>query len=122
VDASEAALAANEAFYDAFNRKDAEAMAAVWAASDEVSCVHPGWNLLRGREAVLDSWRNILTNPAQPRILMGGATVALHGAVAVVVCRELVAGSPLVATNIFTLQDEAWKLLHHHSGPVYTAG
>jgi ketosteroid isomerase-like protein len=118
----DAAMAANQAFYDAFNQKDVDAMAAVWADSDDVSCVHPGWNLLVGREAVLPSWRNILTNPAQPRIVMGGATVALRGAVAIVICRELVGGSPLVATNVFILQDEAWKLLHHHSGPVYATG
>ena len=122
MDAVDAAMAANEAFYDAFNQKDIDAMAAVWAESDDVSCVHPGWNLLLGREAVLESWRNILTNPAQPRIVMGGASVKLRGAVAIIICRELVGGSPLVATNVFILQDEAWKLLHHHSGPVYVPG
>ena len=122
MNAVDAAMAANQAFYDAFNQKDAEAMAAVWADSDDVTCVHPGWNLLLGRDVVLLSWRNILSNPAQPRIVMGGATVALRGAVAIVVCRELVGGSPLVATNVFILQDEAWRLLHHQSGPVYVTG
>jgi hypothetical protein len=36
-----------------------------------------------------------------------------------VICRELVAGSPLVATNVFVLEDEGWKLVHHQSGPVF---
>jgi len=114
-----AALAANEAFYDAFNQKDATLMDALWTDSDQASCIHPGWNLLRGREAVLDSWRSILTNPGQPRIVTGGATASVHGALAIVICRELVGGSPLVATNVFILEGESWKLLHHHSGPVY---
>jgi ketosteroid isomerase-like protein len=122
MDTEAAALAANEAFYDAFNQKDVALMEAAWAESPDVTCIHPGWNLLRGRDAVLASWRNILGNPAQPRIVMGGAEVAVRGEIAVVACRELVAGSPLVATNVFVLEDEAWKLLHHHSGPVYTAG
>ena len=117
-----AALAANEAFYDAFNRKDAALMDAVWAGTPDVTCIHPGWNLLQGREAVLESWRNILSNPGQPRIVTGGATVSLHDALAVVICRELVAGSPLVATNVFVLEGESWKLLHHQSGPVFTPG
>ena len=117
-----AALAANEAFYDAFNQKDASLMDALWADTPDVTCIHPGWNLLQGREAVLESWRNILDNPGQPRIVTGGATASVHGPLAVVVCRELVAGSPLVATNVFVLEDEAWKLLHHHSGPVFTTG
>jgi ketosteroid isomerase-like protein len=118
VDDTTRILEANEAFYSAFNRKDAEAMEAVWSSRDDVSCLHPGWNVLRGRDAVLDSWRSILSNPQQPRIVVGGAEVTLLGDVAFVVCREMVAGSPLVATNIYALEDGAWKLVHHQSGPV----
>jgi ketosteroid isomerase-like protein len=120
MDLTEAVLNANDAFYNAFNQKDPALMDQVWADSDDVTCVHPGWNLLRGREAVLESWRSILTNPQQPRIVTGGATVARFGALAIVVCRELVAGSPLVATNVFVLEGESWKLVHHHSGPVFS--
>jgi hypothetical protein len=112
-------LAANERFYQAFNLKDVALMESIWALNHAVTCVHPGWNVLEGREDVLDSWRNILGNPNQPRIVTGGATAVLFGEVAVVVCRELVAGSPLVATNIFVVEDGVWRLLHHHSGPVY---
>ena len=111
-------LAANEAFYRAFNQKDPEAMDAVWARSDSVSCTHPGWNLLTGRDRVMESWRGILTNPGQPKIVTGGATVRFFGNAAVVLCRELVAGSPLAATNIYVREDDSWKLVHHQSGPV----
>jgi len=89
----------------------------VWSARDDLNCVHPGWNVLRGREPVLESWHGILNNPNQPRIVIGGAVVSIVGEVAIVVCRELVGGSPLAATNVFVLEDGAWKLLHHHSGP-----
>ena len=115
-------LAANEAFYQAFNRKDPAAMDAVWARSAPVACIHPGWNVLVGREPVMQSWLGILSNPAQPRIVTGGATVFFLGDAAVVTCRELVAGTPLAATNIFVLEDGAWKLSHHHSGPVTFMG
>jgi ketosteroid isomerase-like protein len=115
---SEAVLAANDAFYHAFNEKDIEAMDAVWSASPDVACIHPGWNLLLGREAVIESWRRILTNPGQMRIFTGGETVVFVGEVALVLCRELVGGSPLAATNVFVQENGAWKLLHHHSGPV----
>ena len=114
----EAVLEANDAFYRAFNQKDVAAMDAVWAQSTEVGCIHPGWNVLRGRDAVMESWAGILSNPAQPRIVSGGAAVIFLGEVAVVLCRELVAGSPLAATNLFVQEDGAWKLAHHHSGPV----
>ena len=115
-------LQANERFYQAFNLKDAVLMDAVWASERAVTCVHPGWNVLAGREDVLDSWHNILANPNQPRIVTGGATATLFGELALVVCRELVGGSPLVATNVFVREDGAWRLFHHQSGPVYTPG
>lgn len=111
-------LAANDAFYRAFNRKDLAAMDAVWASQARVQCIHPGWNVLVGREAVMASWRAILSNPDQPRIMSGGASVDFVGAIAVVVCRELVAGTPLVATNLFVREAGGWKLFHHHASPV----
>jgi hypothetical protein len=114
-------LAVNDAFYQAFNQRDMTSMEGLWASSAPVSCIHPGWNVLQGREAVLDSWRSILNNPNQPRIVTGGATASIFNTTAVVICRELVAGSPLVATNVFVLEDGAWRLLHHQSGGVYTS-
>lgn len=114
-------LAANAAFYAAFNGRDMAAMDALWSADEAVSCIHPGWNVLSGREAVLGSWRGILANPEQPRIVAGGAEVHIGGELAVIVCRELVAGSPLAATNVFLREDGGWKLLHHQSGPVMQA-
>jgi len=114
-------LAANEAFYRAFNQKDGAAMDAIWARSAPVACIHPGWNVLLGREPVMESWLGILNNPAQPRIVAGGAAVLAlspDGNTAVVVCRELVAGTPLAATNVFVREEDTWKLCHHQSGPV----
>jgi len=78
----------------------------------------PGWNALLGRDDVLASWRNILTNPNQPRIVIGGAQVVFTPDTAIVLCRELVAGSPLIATNVFVQEAGAWKLVHHQSGGV----
>ena len=118
----ERVLAANEAFYAAFNAKDAEAMDAVWSRSDDVACVHPSWNLLQGREQVMGSWRAILGNADQPRIVAGGASARVLGDLAYVLCRELVAGSPLTVTNVFTLEGGEWRMIHHHSSPVAFAG
>jgi ketosteroid isomerase-like protein len=111
-------LAANAAFYAAFVARDMAAMEALWAQSVPVTCLHPGWNLLSGREDVLGSWRAIIGNPDQARIVAGGATVRLLGDAALVVCRELVGGNPLAATNVFIQEEGAWRLVHHQSGPV----
>lgn len=111
-------LAANDAFYAAFNAKDPAAMEQLWSASPAVACVHPGWNILTGREQVLASWRAIFANPDQPAIVSGGAAALVQGRLALVICRELVAGDPLAATNLFALEGGEWRMLHHHSSPV----
>jgi ketosteroid isomerase-like protein len=115
-------LAANESFYRAFNQKDNAAMSALWADAADVTCVHPGWNVLTGREPVLESWARILSNPDQPRIMTGGAEARIVGDVGIVICRELVGGTPLAATNVFIQQNGAWRMIHHHSGPVALVG
>jgi ketosteroid isomerase-like protein len=117
-----AVLAANGAFYAAFAAMDYPAMESVWARTAELTCIHPGWNVLSGRAPVLESWEAILLNPSQPRIVSGGATVQLFGECAVVICRELVAGNPLTATNVFVREAGRWRLVHHHSGPVANTG
>lgn len=111
-------LEANQAFYSAFNQKDIGAMDAVWARSVPVGCIHPGWNVLIGRELVMESWERILENPSQPKVFSGGASVSIMGNVAIVTCREMVTGAPLAATNVFVREDGAWRLVHHQSGPV----
>ena len=111
-------LAANESFYAAFAAKDFDIMDRLWAESVPVTCVHPGWALLSGRDDVLGSWRAILSNPAQPRIVSGGAGVRMVGDIAVVVCRELVAGNPLLATNVFERRGSGWRMVHHHASHI----
>lgn len=111
-------IEANQALYDAFNARNAEAVAHLWADGVPVACIHPGWAAVRGRENVLATWTAILANPDQPRIIVGAAEAHVAGDSAWVLCRELVSGSPLAATNLFTRQDGRWRVVHHHSSPV----
>lgn len=96
-------------------------MAALWTQSHPALCVHPGWDVLRGREAVMDSWRRILSNPNAPKLEGTDVDVALVGAqVAIVTCREGAPGrgAGIVATNVFVLEGEDWRIAHHHAGPL----
>ena len=112
-----AVLFANEAFYRAFADGDVDAMDAVWARSAPVACIHPGWAALAGREAVMESWRAILSSANRPAIESRGAAAYLHGDTALVICYEAVGGAWLVATNMFVREDGAWKMAHHQAGP-----
>ena len=116
--AEAAVLASNAAFYDAFNAKDLAAMDRVWSARDDVTCVHPGWNPLEGRDAVMESWRTILGNAQQPKIVSAAHRATVMDGTAIVSGRELVAGSPITTTNAFVREADGWKMILHHASPV----
>ena len=112
-------LDANTAFYAAFAARDLSALEALWARRAPVACLHPGWSALRGREEVMASWRSILSGDA-PVVRCAAATAHVMGSAAFVVCLEhLPGGPPLAATNVFVREGGAWRLCHHHAGPVF---
>ena len=59
---AEAVLDANIEFYRAFSNQDFAAMQKTWRASDELVCIHPGWDAIAGRAAILSSWKRIFDN------------------------------------------------------------
>ncbi|PPR60809.1 MAG: hypothetical protein CFH10_01380 [Alphaproteobacteria bacterium MarineAlpha4_Bin2] len=113
---TDAVLFANEAFYVGFSGGDADAINALWANVAPVSCIHPGWEPLSGRKAVVESWRRIIRGGA-PAIRCRDPEVLLYGDTATVLCYEEVDGSFLIATNLFVREAGAWKMVHHHAGP-----
>jgi ketosteroid isomerase-like protein len=112
----DAVLAANLEFYRAFTLRDLVAMEALWARDAPVSCIHPGWPPLSGRDAVMESWHGILANPDSPRIACYDERVAVYGDAALVLCEEELGGGTLVASNLFVREDGAWKIAHHQAG------
>ena len=116
-------LAANQAFYDAHERRDIDAMRTVWEHSDRVVCTHPGWPILRTWPAVEESWRRILAGPGRNQFILTNEAVAIHGDMAwVTVDENLVdAGGTgtVAATNLYARAGSAgWKLVVHHGSPV----
>lgn len=110
-------LEANQAFYRAFAARDAEAMERLWASRHPVACIHPGWDVLDGREEVVSSWRDILAGNA-PDISASRAEARVLGEAAFVTCHEVLAGGLLAATNVFVREDGAWRMVHHQASPV----
>ena len=112
----EAVLFANDAFYLCFTGEDADGMDTLWALNAPVTCIHPGWEALHGRKAVLESWRSIIAGGA-PKIRCREAEVAIYGDFANVICFEEIDGGFLIATNTSVREDKQWKMVHHQAGP-----
>lgn len=111
-----ALLFANETFYRAFADKDVSLMNALWAEREPVTCLHPGWPPVEGRDAVLQSWHAILTGPASPAIECLHARAGIHQDTGIVICYERIAQDYLLATNIFIRSGDGWLIVHHQSG------
>jgi hypothetical protein len=111
-----AAIDANRAFYRALAEGDFEAMDALWATTAPVLCAHPGAAVLHGRHRVMESWRGILSAP--PPIRESSVQVALVRGLAIVSCLEHIGDGTLAASNVFVWEDGAWRLVHHHAGPL----
>jgi uncharacterized protein (TIGR02246 family) len=133
---AEAVEAANAEFYAAFESCDIDRMAAVWDDSDDITCVHPGSAVLRGRSAVLRSWSVIMANTSYIQFFLTEVDVTLRDDVAVVTCAEniltaiaeddgeseaLAHPGRVIATNVFRRSDDRWRMWVHHGSPVFTA-
>lgn len=118
----DAVRAANLEFYRAFTTQDFGAMNAIWAQRAPVICTHPGWRALMGRDAVMRSWRNILSNPGATAVTYHGDEAFLYGDVAIVICEEELGGGHFVATNVFVREDRAWRIVHHQANPLVARG
>ena len=115
---------AETAFYDAFERADLAAMMAVWAATDEIVCIHPQGPRLTGFEAVRDSWAQIFSGGTTLRVRTTEARAFDGQALSVHTVIEMVAppGSEtsvtsIFATNVYELTEGGWRMVVHHAAP-----
>jgi uncharacterized protein (TIGR02246 family) len=122
----DAVLAAHAEFYAAFESTDLDRMHAVWDDDEDVTCVHPGWQLLRGRGRVMRSWAVIFANTPYIQFFLTDVQADVEGDVAIVTCSESILTSvgddsgdaTVVATNVFRRRDGGWRLWVHHGSPV----
>jgi len=123
-------IEANARFYRAFEALDIHEMDRVWAHGPHVKCVHPGWPLLTGWDAVRESWDTIFTNTEEMRFTLSNVSAAVGGDLAWVTCTENilseVAGrvsvTAILATNLFERDGGGWRMIHHHASHVLTGG
>ena len=122
----QAVVEANRAFYRAIESLENAVMEAVWDPDPSVTCVHPGWPLMSGRDKVLQSWYTIFDNTMVMQFTVTESSVLVAGDLAWVVCteslRSVVAGrvneATVEATNVFRNRDGQWRIVHHHGSPV----
>ncbi len=115
-------LAANQAFYEAHEARDLDAMRAVWVHSDDAVCTHPGWPILRGWPMIEESWRRIFAGAGRNQFIVTNDAVVTLGDTAWITLDENlvdgVATGTIAATNAFVRTAAGWKMILHHGSPV----
>jgi ketosteroid isomerase-like protein len=125
-DATKEVARANRAFYRAFEKRDLDAMRAVWLDDESIKCVHPGWPLLSGFARVMDSWGAIFENTQWIRFELADLDVRVVGGIAWVTNVERMRmreeggerTAEALATNLFIVRDDAWRMVLHHASPI----
>lgn len=117
---------ANARFYRAFESLDLRQMDAVWSHADHVRCIHPGWCLLEGWEAVRQSWEAIFRDSREMRFTISDVHAHVAGDLGLVTCAESILShargqisvTPLLATNVFARHGDDWLVIHHHASHI----
>ena len=116
---------AENAFYEALERGDLEAMMAVWAEDEDIICVHPGGPRLCGQDQVRESWARILAGGPSPRLAISHPVAVAAMMIAVHSVHEnfIVPGepqprAPILATNVYLRTAAGWRMIVHHASPV----
>ena len=112
--ANDAVLSANARFYDAMRTRDLVLMERLWARKRNVSCTHPGWKTVVGRDAVMESWELILGNQAVD-IETSGHQLLLFGSTALVLCVEQVERASAFAANTLVREGHDWRFQNHQA-------
>ncbi|HSN17665.1 MAG TPA: nuclear transport factor 2 family protein [Gammaproteobacteria bacterium] len=116
---------AETAFYTAFANTDLDAMMAVWLDSDVITCIHPVGPRLSGRAAVRESWAGIFRNSGSLKFRLADVHRTQDGLLSVHILHEYIvvpgeqeARAPAVATNVYQLTSQGWRMILHHASPV----
>jgi ketosteroid isomerase-like protein len=115
--------AVEDAFYAAFARLDLILMSAIWIDGKQAVCIHPGGGLLRGKDAVLASWRDIFGGAQPPQVDHRLIATYESDDLAVRLVEERIRprgsaseqASRVIATNVYVRRRDAWYLAEHHA-------
>jgi len=118
-----AVLAANQAFYDAFESKDFDRVSELWEHSDRVQCTHPGWSVLRSWAEVGGAWKALIDGPQELQFVLTNERVEVSGDIGWVTVDENILGAgqsgTVSALNMFARQlDGSWKMISHHGSQI----
>ena len=111
---------ATQAFYQAFEARDIDAMMATWADDEDIVCVHPGGTRHVGYEAVRQSFEQLFASETKLAFRVDQAVaIETVGLAMQSVVEHLHAGDVgkgvAIATNVLMRTPSGWRIVCHHA-------
>lgn len=121
-------LEVNKNYYKAFENFDLELMSQVWANTNDVVCIHPGWEILIGWEKVREGWNKIFMDDSFLKFTIRNTNTIILDNIGIVSCieeifvsaKDTISQTFIATTNLFKETQDGLKLFYHHSSPVLT--
>lgn len=125
----DALLEVNKSYYKAFENFDLDAMSQIWSNTDDVICIHPGWDILVGWDKVLNGWKNIFMEETLLKFTIRNPNTIILNEVGIVSCieeifissKDTISQTFIATTNLFKHTEQGLKLFYHHSSPILTS-
>ena len=115
---------AQNAFYEALERADLEAMMTVWSEDEDIVCVHPAGQRLAGQAEVREVWRQMFASGPTMRmritqqVVIAGVMLEVHSLHEnITIAGEQRPRPPIVATNVYLRTAAGWRMIAHHASP-----
>lgn len=112
-----------QAFYQAFEARDIDAMMATWADDEDVVCIHPGGVRHVGYDAVRSSFEHLFSGNARlsfrldQAVLIETVGLAMQSAVEHLRAGDEGARGAAIATNVLMRTPSGWRVVCHHASP-----
>jgi ketosteroid isomerase-like protein len=112
-----------QAFYQAFEARDIDAMMATWAEDEDIVCVHPGGARHVGYESVRQSFEQLFAGEQKLTFRLDGpVSIETVGLAVQSVVEHLHAGDEgrrgaAIATNVLMRTPYGWRVVCHHASP-----
>ena len=112
-----------QAFYQAFETRDIDAMMATWAEDEDIVCIHPGGTRHVGYESVRHSFDQLfagntkLTFRLEQVVLLETVGLAMQSAIEHLQAGDDGARGAAIATNVLMRTPSGWRVVCHHASP-----
>lgn len=113
-----------QAFYQAFEARDLDAMMATWAEDEEIVCIHPGGVRHVGYDSVRHGFEQLFSGNGKLSfrldqvVVMETVGLAMQSTIEHVQAGDESTRGVAVATNVMMRTPSGWRVVCHHASPV----